>query len=444
MRKSFRGSLRGKLLTMTVLPMLALACLILIGSIVLINHSLRLREQKELEKNARLVAEKLDELFPGDYRLVGTEALYVYKGEHILSDDRELLDSLKLFEDFELTFFYQDTRILTTLCDEAGERFIGTGASLLVQRDVLETGEAKCYSKVDVNGERYQVYYLPLLQKDGSVAGMIGAACPVESGFISIAGYIFPLSVLCIAAILFAAWISVGYTQKLVGQIGQLKSFMNSVAKGNLSVDLGEKILKQQDEIGELGRIGLEMKSSLRRMVELDELTQINNRRYGQKRVELVRQRVVETGVNCCVAIADIDFFKRVNDTYGHEAGDAVLRAVAATIKEGMRGNGFVARWGGEEFLLVFEHHELAQAVAELEKLRLAVEVMQTEFEKVVIPVTMSIGVAVLSEQEHIDESIKRADECLYRAKEGGRNQVVDESHSVRKRERGQDAKDGV
>ena len=79
-----------------------------------------------------------------------------------------------------------------------------------------------------------------------------------------------------------------------------------------------------------------------------------------------------------------------------------------------------------------------------IEKLRLAVEVMQTEFEKVVIPVTMSIGVAVLSEQEHIDESIKRADECLYRAKEGGRNQVVDESHSVRKRERGQDAKDGV
>lgn len=444
MRKSFRGSLRGKLLTMTVLPMLALACLILIGSIVLINHSLRLREQKELEKNARLVAEKLDELYPGDYRLVGTEALYVYKGEHILSDDRELLDSLKLFEDFELTFFYQDTRILTTLCDERGERFIGTGASSLVQRDVLETGEAKCYSKVDVNGERYQVYYLPLLQKDGSVAGMIGAACPVESGFISIAGYILPLSILCIAAILFAAWISVGYTQKLVGQIGQLKSFMNSVAKGNLSVDLGEKILKQQDEIGELGRIGLEMKSSLRRMVELDELTQINNRRYGQKRVELVRQRAGETGVNCCVAIADIDFFKRVNDTYGHEAGDAVLRAVAATIKEGMRGNGFVARWGGEEFLIVFEHHELVQAVAELEKLRLAVEVMQTEFEEVVIPVTMSIGVAVLSRHENTDESIKRADECLYRAKEGGRNQVVDESHSVRKKERGQDAKNGV
>ncbi|MEW6131579.1 MAG: sensor domain-containing diguanylate cyclase [Pseudomonadota bacterium] len=121
------------------------------------------------------------------------------------------------------------------------------------------------------------------------------------------------------------------------------------------------------------------------------------------------------------VAMADIDFFKKFNDSYGHQAGDALLTEVAQRLRCGTREADMVARYGGEEFLLLLPHTTLEQAAALAERLRQTIESST--------PVTISIGVAALGPQhDSQDTLIKAADDALYRAKQSGRNRVVTQS----------------
>ncbi|MCF0130253.1 MAG: GGDEF domain-containing protein, partial [Pseudobutyrivibrio sp.] len=125
----------------------------------------------------------------------------------------------------------------------------------------------------------------------------------------------------------------------------------------------------------------------------------------------------------------DIDFFKKVNDTYGHEAGDDVLKAVTRIINDAVKTRGFVARWGGEEFLVVFENTDLETATKLLNKLleKLRAEEIKSNTDKGIqtIKITMSFGVTPGGYEESNDSMLKRADGLLYQAKETGRNQVI-------------------
>ena len=118
------------------------------------------------------------------------------------------------------------------------------------------------------------------------------------------------------------------------------------------------------------------------------------------------------------ILMIDIDHFKRVNDTYGHQAGDKVLKNVALTISELTRSEDIVIRWGGEEFVVLLINSDLEGAVAVGSRIREAVEKS-----KVTISVTISVGVAAYN--DNLDEAIRTADHRLYIAKENGRNQVV-------------------
>ena len=121
--------------------------------------------------------------------------------------------------------------------------------------------------------------------------------------------------------------------------------------------------------------------------------------------------------------LIDIDYFKRVNDTYGHETGDMVLQRVAALLQSAVRVTDFVARLGGEEFLLILPATELAGALVIGEKVRAAVA---ENVLPVVGQVTISIGVAPAQASDtNEDQAVRIADQCLYRAKAQGRNQVV-------------------
>ncbi len=123
--------------------------------------------------------------------------------------------------------------------------------------------------------------------------------------------------------------------------------------------------------------------------------------------------------------ICDVDFFKKVNDTYGHNAGDEVLRHVSSAISRNSRICDGVYRWGGEEFIVILPDTQLKDAADAAERIRVAVQESVCRFEDLEIKVTMSFGAAQVDRTLSIEDNIKIADERLYRAKEGGRNRVV-------------------
>ena len=160
---------------------------------------------------------------------------------------------------------------------------------------------------------------------------------------------------------------------------------------------------------------------------QLDQLTGLKNRRgyyeYYEKNVHpyLLKQ-------SCSIVMADIDFFKRVNDTYGHNAGDVVLKCIASILRNMAGTSGEVIRWGGEEFVILLKECAVSQAAAFAENVRKKVESSICYFEDVPIRVTMSFGVKALDSNLSPEENVKGVDEKLYEAKTAGRNRVaVDE-----------------
>ncbi|MEM7020744.1 MAG: GGDEF domain-containing protein [Pseudomonadota bacterium] len=126
-----------------------------------------------------------------------------------------------------------------------------------------------------------------------------------------------------------------------------------------------------------------------------------------------------------CIIMADIDHFKRVNDTYGHDTGDFVLKSVAQVFIEKIRAQDIVARWGGEEFIFLLPESNLAGAAMLAEKIRQAVANRRIQKEEV-FDVTITCGVCQFEDSSSLDECIALADAALYQGKEQGRNQVVE------------------
>ncbi|MFC5462205.1 diguanylate cyclase [Massilia niabensis] len=156
-----------------------------------------------------------------------------------------------------------------------------------------------------------------------------------------------------------------------------------------------------------------------------DELTGVHNRRYLMGLIEREQERSNRNRRAFCLCLLDIDFFKRVNDTYGHSAGDAVLRAVARTVQAQVRGSDCFGRYGGEEFLLMLPETPAADALVLTERVRDAIEKLRCLEAGSEIALTVSIGVAEYRMGEAIGLTVGRADEALYLAKSSGRNRVV-------------------
>ena len=153
-----------------------------------------------------------------------------------------------------------------------------------------------------------------------------------------------------------------------------------------------------------------------------DKLTELKNR-FGFHSDYQTRYR--QSAKPLVIVMCDIDFFKKVNDTYGHNAGDAVLIHVSKILSAAARTCDGVYRWGGEEFIIVLEGATVDDATAAAEKIRLAVMNSVCNFEDKELRVTMSFGCAAIDTALTIEENIKVADARLYRAKETGRNRVV-------------------
>lgn len=171
-----------------------------------------------------------------------------------------------------------------------------------------------------------------------------------------------------------------------------------------------------------------ELETALERIHELatrDELTGLYNRRQMIELMDMHVKRARRTGQRFCVAVLDLDFFKRVNDTFGHSVGDEVLRGFAQQALTIVRETDVIARWGGEEFLIVLPETRAEHASMSLQRLK---ERLAACSVSAVIPelrASFSAGVAEYRDDETIGDTIERADRALYRAKDDGRNCVV-------------------
>lgn len=164
----------------------------------------------------------------------------------------------------------------------------------------------------------------------------------------------------------------------------------------------------------------------LRRMATTDELTQVANRRVFIEAAEERFNEQLRYQVPVSVAIIDLDHFKNINDTYGHAAGDKVLRQFADITKEVLRDGDLLGRQGGEEFAILLPHADLNQAMQAAERVRQRVAETQFEWQGEIIPVTISIGVAQLTPADKdVDRWFVRADNALYQAKSDGRNRCI-------------------
>ena len=160
----------------------------------------------------------------------------------------------------------------------------------------------------------------------------------------------------------------------------------------------------------------------LQRAANTDMLTKLWNRLFLMQYME---KKVASPDIFLSIAIGDIDFFKKVNDTYGHECGDEVLRTLAAVFKKEMEGHGVVARWGGEEFIFVFEGVNGDEAMMLLDHLQRVVRDTVINYEGLQLKVTMTFGLVEYDTKLRLDENINIADERLYIGKEEGRDRII-------------------
>jgi two-component system cell cycle response regulator len=162
-------------------------------------------------------------------------------------------------------------------------------------------------------------------------------------------------------------------------------------------------------------------------MAITDALTGLYNRRYMETHVGTLVEQAAARGKPLTVLVLDIDYFKAINDTHGHDAGDDVLREFAIRIRKSIRGIDLACRYGGEEFVVVMPETDLAVAtmVAERLRRRIASEPFPIQQGARSIEVTISVGIAGLGSGDSAAAVLKRADQALYRAKRDGRNRVV-------------------
>ncbi|MFE8070338.1 GGDEF domain-containing protein [Marinobacteraceae bacterium S3BR75-40.1] len=166
--------------------------------------------------------------------------------------------------------------------------------------------------------------------------------------------------------------------------------------------------------------------SELDHAARYDGLTNLVNRREGHRQLELAMDRLQVINTTFCVLLIDVDLFKRLNDTYGHDAGDHVLKTLSDIFSSTCRKSDVVSRWGGEEFLVLLLDTNREEGLNMAERIRRAVEEYPFDYQGEPLKVTLSIGLADSSEAPELDTLLKEADRRLYVAKSEGRNQVRD------------------
>lgn len=413
------------LLKITMLPIILLTAVITTFSAVRFADSINVETKNGLVNLSRTVVVLYDTLYEGDYHTIEKDGdVYLLKGDHTINGSFALIDTIKEETGVDVSVFSQDTRVITTIRSANGERVVGTKANDTVVEDVLRGEQPHFYESTMVEGVRYFSYYEPLFDADGTCIGMLFLGKPSAEVEGLVTDSLEPIIICGIITMLFACLVTSRFSVNLVHAIRKMELFLICIARGDLHEEFDRDVLKRKDELGEMGRYLIKMQKSLQQLVEQDILTGLYNRRSGEKLLKRVRENYEKDGTPYCVAIGDVDHFKNVNDTYGHECGDVALAELSARMKEHMHGRGFVVRWGGEEMLLVYEGIHLSTAVSCMEELLKEIRNNPITYEDIQLSITMTFGLTE-GNGDKIESIVREADEKLYQGKNSGRNKIV-------------------
>lgn len=428
--KSKHGKLYYSFPAISMVPLLLYGIGVIIFSSATFQKSMHQQVYTELQNTASLVDTLLNTAYPGDYALENDTALSLYKGDVNLTDDCHLIDDIREHTSMDVTLFYEDTRLATTIKNRDGERIIGTQAPEQVLTSVLEQGDSRFYDNVIIRGISYFAYYAPLRNSDGQIIGLLFVGKPAAEVNSQINKSLAPTAIVGLLTLFFACVFSLCYAGRFIKALYGLKSFFSQVATGNLTEQLDPAVLNRGDELSELGHSALAMQQSLRNLVEMDTLTELYNRRSGLHHMICSAKTARSSNTPFTLVIGDIDFFKKINDTYGHPCGDKVLQEISRILRKHMQEKGYAIRWGGEEFLLLYENSGLEEAHESLSVLLNEIRSTCIDSDGNQIHVTMTFGMAC-NLSSSLKDLLKEADDRLYYGKNNGRNQIVtDISHT--------------
>lgn len=226
-------------------------------------------------------------------------------------------------------------------------------------------------------------------------------------------------------------WLSYAYSKR---RSSNFRSFEIDLCDGRWFL-ITEQVVRDNhlmmycSEITEKKKLEFELKrigEVLLELASIDSLTQIYNRRHFQHLVEVEIERCRRSSLDACLLMVDLDYFKRVNDTYGHAAGDEVLKHFAATVKQQLRLYDIFGRFGGEEFAVFLPETDFNEARSIAERIRSVVSEMKVHVQEFSISTTVSVGLSQFSKtNSSLDNLTRDADRKLYKAKSAGRNRVV-------------------
>lgn len=415
-RKKKEKSMRTKLLSVVLLPLVVLGFLIVICGMLLQYHFYAQSIRDELASATSILLDCLDLTVRGDYS---------YEDGMLLKGDLNITDSTMLYRikeqsQIDTTIFWQDTRILTTVENEYGVSAVGTVASPEVVETVLEQGENFYSDDVDVNGEPYIGYYIPIENSDHTVVGMVFAGKERRLIYHKIGEVLRWFVIFSVISIIIAVFLTSLYSGRMIKDINIINQFLCTISEGDLTATLDEGIAARNDELGSIGRYAARMRSDLQKMIEMDPLTSLYNRRSCNNKLKAMEKEKTEFSMVMC----DIDFFKKINDNYGHDAGDYVLVTLSDLVRENMQEQGFASRWGGEEFLLVYEL-PIDETIEKVRMLQQAIREYKFQYESQDITITMTFGIESEAQTEPYEKRIKQADSKLYIGKNNGRDQIV-------------------
>lgn len=419
-----RSKLRASMLRATLLPVLIFGICIIICSVRQTESSVYQEVESGLENVAQMTMYLYEETYPGDYAY-DSASKTLYKGGKKVEGVSKFLEHYKECSGTDVTIFYKDVRVITTIKDKNGDPIVGTRINSIVKKEVYEGRQAHFYSKSTIENENYFSYYCPLFDENDQCVGMVFAGKPSDYVDWIVWKSVVPILLLVLLSMIILIFVIWNYADHLNRAFRQLQRFLGNVEEGDFTVELSEMLTKRKDEIGQMAGTAVRMQHSLRDLVQRDSLTGLYNRHYGEIWMKQVKEEAKDTGEPFSIAIADIDFFKKFNDCYGHDCGDMVLRKVSELLQTQVGRQGYVSRWGGEEFLIIFKRFTLEESVNFAEEIREKLHRTELRYHNDGFHVTLTIGVAAGDSEKSIESMVKCADCALYEGKRNGRDQVV-------------------
>lgn len=419
-----RSKLRASMLRATLLPVLIFGICIIICSVRQTESSVYQEVESGLENVAQMTMYLYEETYPGDYAY-DSASKTLYKGGKKVEGASKFLEHYKECSGTDVTIFYKDVRVITTIKDKNGDPIVGTRINSIVKKEVYEGRQAHFYSKSTIENENYFSYYCPLFDENDQCVGMVFAGKPSDYVDWIVWKSVVPILLLVLLSMIILIFVIWNYADHLNRAFRQLQRFLGNVEEGDFTVELSEMLTKRKDEIGQMAGTAVRMQHSLRDLVQRDSLTGLYNRHYGEIWMKQVKEEARDTGEPFSIAIADIDFFKKFNDCYGHDCGDMVLRKVSELLQTQVGRQGYVSRWGDEEFLIIFKRFTLEESVNFAEEIREKLHRTELRYHNDGFHVTLTIGVAAGDSEKSIESMVKCADCALYEGKRNGRDQVV-------------------